>query len=327
MSKIEKELVEATDLSTKRGESRQDFLNRLVVATTNLADKDWEKLSQAAQDWSNEAADAKNAKAKTLPDFPDAEKEEEAPTGGRRRAAAEEEPDTTAGKTIVIEPGDLKNDMPVTITTKRGKTESGHVVEVTKKMVAIKQGNGDEVEFDFDRIDKIETLGEAKTSSRRKSGDDEPDADPVKVGSVVTAVTKRGKEYTGKIVEVDEEILVLDVDGKEEELSRDRLETIKPAAGKSAPKDEEKTSSRRSSAKGEEKAKDDEKAPRSTNNGVSVGTRIKELIADNLDATEADIAKALKKEGLEFRDNTLSLNFKDCHKFIDVLKSKKMLKL
>jgi len=143
-------------------------------------------------------------------------------------------------------------------------------------------------------------------------------------------VTKRGKEYVGKIVEMDDEVLVLKTDGGEEELARDRVETIKLVGGK-AEKEEPKASGRRSS-KAEDKGGDDdkggdEKAKRSSNNGVSVGTRIKEIIADDIEATEADVAKILKKEGLEFRENTLKLNYVDCHKFLDVLKAKKLLKL
>ena len=59
---------------------------------------------------------------------------------------------------------------------------------------------------------------------------------------------------------------------------------------------------------------------------MSVGTRIKEIIADDIEASEADIAKVLKKEGIAFKENTLKLNYVDCHKFLDILKAKKMLK-
>lgn len=315
-SKIEKELVEVTDLSTKRGEDRQAYLKRLVVAVSELSDKDWEGLSKDAQDWYNNAADAQNAK-KALPDFE--EEETPAPTTRRRKSGDDDETSSDAGKAVEVKAKDVKVDMPLTITTKRGKTETGHVVEVDDDVVVIKLGNGEEVEFNFDRIETMTTLAASK-SSGRKSGDDETEADPIKVGAKVTVVTKRGKEYTGEIVEMDDEVLVLDCDGKEEELARDRVESIKLAGGKA--KAEEKTSSRRGAKDEGEKGE----SKRSTNNGVSIGTRIKELIADNLDADEAAIAKLLKKEGLEFRENTLNLNYKDCHKFIEILKERKMLK-
>ncbi len=329
MSKIEKELSEVTEVSPKRGEDRSAFLDRIVVAVSKLSDKDWDGLSKDAQDWFNDAADAKNAK-KEVPDFPDlkeAVKEEKTTT--RRRAAAEDEDEAKGTGTVEVKAKDLKEGMALKITTKRGKEASGHVVEVTDEIVAIKQGDGEEVEFAFDRIEKMETLAEAKSTGRRKGGDeDETDADPIKVGATVTVTTKRGKEVTGKIVEIDEEVVVLDVDGADEEFDRSRVETIKIAGktGKSSKDEDEKPASRRGAKDDGEKPKDDGEKKRSSNNGVSIGVRIKELIADNLDASEEQIAKILKKEGLEFRDNTLKLNYVDAHKFIDILKARKLLK-
>jgi len=314
MSKICAELVKATELSTKRGEDQQDFLTRLIKAVTALSDKEWDGLSEASQAWFNSAVDAKNAKAKTLPDFPDAEKEDDKPARRGRGSKAEKE-DPPAAKVGAL----------VEIVTKRGKKITGKIVELDKEMMVIKTDDGEE-EVALDRIESTNVFhGDAKPDA-----DDEP-ADPViKVGSEVKVVTKRGKEYVGKIVEMDDEVLVLKTDGGEEELARDRVETIKLVGGK-AEKEEPKASGRRSS-KAEDKGGDDdkggdEKAKRSSNNGVSVGTRIKEIIADDIEATEADVAKILKKEGLEFRENTLKLNYVDCHKFLDVLKAKKLLKL
>ena len=304
MSKIEKELVEATELPTKRGEDRQDFLARLVKAVPELSDDEWEKLSKKAQDWFNDAADAKNAKAKTLPDFPDVEADAEPEAKTSRRGAAKEEK---------REPqvGDVAK-----ITTKRGKVETGTIVEIDDKIVAIKMGNGEEMEFNQDRVESIEIAGGAAKASK-----DEPDAGPAepKVGAVVKLVTKRGKEVTGKIVEIDADVIVLDVDGKEEEFDQERVASVTVQV--------EKAAGRRGAAKAdkeEEKADGDKK--RASNGGVSVGERIKEIIADDLEATIEDISKTLTKEGLEFRDNTLKLNYTDCHKFIAILKAKKMLK-
>lgn len=304
-SKIQKELAEATDINPKRGEDHQEYLARLVKGVAALSDKEWDGLSQKAQDWYNDAADAKNAKAKTLPDFPDAEKaEEEAPAKPKVGVVAK-------------------------ITTKRGKSSTGTIVEIDDDVVVIKHGDGSEEEFDRSRVESIEVAG----GGAKADADDGEDADPIKVGVEVTVVTKRGKEVTGKIVEIDDEVVVLDVDGKDEEFDRSRVEAIKPVkaakpAAKGKAKDEaeeEAPKTRRGAAKGDDAG--DEKPKRSSNAaGVSVGTRIKELIADDLEATEAEIGKILTKEGIEFRENTLSLQFKDCHKFVDILKAKKMLK-
>lgn len=318
-SKIQKELAEAADINPKRGEDHQEYLARLVKGVAALSDKEWDGLSQKAQDWYNDAADAKNAKAKTLPDFPDAEKaEEEAPKSSRRGAAKEEEA-----------PAKPKVGVVAKITTKRGKSSTGTIVEIDDDVVVIKHGDGSEEEFDRSRVESIEVAG----GGAKADADDGEDADPIKVGVEVTVVTKRGKEVTGKIVEIDDEVVVLDVDGEDEEFDRSRVEAIKPVkaakpAAKGKAKDaaeEEAPKTRRGAAKGDDAG--DEKPKRSSNAaGVSVGTRIKELIADDLEATEAEIGKILTKEGIEFRENTLSLQFKDCHKFVDILKAKKMLK-
>jgi len=321
MSKIQAELLKATDLSTKRGEDRQDFLARLMKGVAELSDKSWEGLSQKAQDWFNDAADAKNAKAKTLPDFPDmeAEAEEEAPAKSSRRGAAKEEA-----------PAKPKVGVVAKITTKRGKSSTGTIVEIDDDVVVIKHGDGTEEEFDRTRVESIEVAGDGKEEAQ-----DEPEGPSFKVGSEVTVLTKRGKSVTGKIVEMDDELLVLDVDGKDEEFNRDRIESITIVGGKVKGTKIEKEeapakSSRRSAAKddaGDDKGDDAGEKKRSSNApGVSVGTRIKEIIADDLEATEADIAKILKKEGIEFRENTLKLNYVDCHKFLDILKKKKLIK-
>ena len=316
MSKIQTELVKATEVTAKRGEDRQEYLGRLMKGVADLNDKQWDGLSQDAQDWFNDAADAKNAKAKVLPDFPDVEEkqeEKEEPKTGRRGAAK----DTAPAKPKV--------GVMAKITTKRGQSETGVIVELDDEVVVIKLGNGEETEFARSRVESIEVAG-------AEAAKDEPEEkDPVKVGATVTILTKRGKEITGKIVEIDDDVLVLDVDGKDEEFDRTRVGSIKVAGGKkAAPKEEveDKPATRRGAAKEEveDQPEGDGKAKRSSNPGVSVGTRIKEIIADDLDATEEDVAKILKKEGIEYRENTLKLNLTECRKFIEILRAAKHIK-
>ena len=322
MSKIQSELLKVTELSTKRGEERQDFLARLMKGVAELSDKDWDGLSQEAQDWFNDAADAKNAKAKVLPDFPDAEKEEEEQEEKpkSRRGAAKDEAEAPAKPKVGV---------VAKITTKRGKSATGTIVELDDEVVVIKHGDGTEEEFDRARVESIEVA----STGAAKAEPAEPAEPVLKAGVEVTLTTKRGKSVTGKIVEIDDEVVVIDADGEEQEFNRDRVETIKPVGKAKAKKEEpaeeeEKPKSRRGAAKDEEaEAKGDEKPKRSSNAaGVSVGTRIKELIAEDFEATEEDIGKALKKEGIEFRDNTLKLQFTDCHKFVEILKKAKKIK-
>ncbi len=313
MSKIQKELCEAAETDPKRGEDRQDFLLRLALAVNKLPDSEWNKLGKEAQSWVNDASDAANAK-KELPDFSDAEKAE---SGSSRRRVSQED-----AAPAPYEPK-LKDD--VKATTKRGKIVTGKIVEMDKDIIVLKLVDGGEEELNRDRIEKIEPLGGSKDPA------EEGPRDP-KVGDTVTVTTKRDKVVTGEVVEMDKDIIVLKlVDGGEEEFMRDRIASIKVEGGRRA---ESGSTGRRSAdsskdneGKGDEKpAAEDGKRTRATNAGVSVGTRVRELIIENMDAKLEDISKMLKKENLEFRENTVQLNYADAHKLLDMLKKRKMLK-
>lgn len=70
---IEEELLEATGEKPQgKKESNQDYYARLVEAVQDLKDADWDKLSDAAQEWVNDGATAIK-KDKDIDDFPDAE--------------------------------------------------------------------------------------------------------------------------------------------------------------------------------------------------------------------------------------------------------------
>jgi hypothetical protein len=326
-SKIEAKLAKFLDFKPKRGASRQEVLSAMVLAVGALSDKDWNELDEDAMEWFNACADAKNAKKKELPDFPDVEaaeeeKEEAKPT--RRRAAAADEDDAPAKAKPAR---DAKVGDVVTVTNKRGKETTGEVVEIDKDVIVLLVGS-EEVEFGRDRVEKI-VLAEAEPAA-----DDEPAGAPeLKVGDKATATNKRGKTVTGKIIEMDDELVVID-DGKDEhEFPRDRLESLVPVGGKPAraakeeAAEEEKPARRgRTAAADDKDAEEKPKSTRVSNGEVSIGQAIREAILDDLDAKEEDIAKVLKKRGLEFKENTLNLNYKEAHKFLDLLKSRKMLK-
>lgn len=321
MSKIQQELMEACEISERKIKDldRQAILKLILAGTNDMSDKEFDKLSDEAADWCNAAADAINAKAKELPEFPDfkAPADDEGSSRRRRASSKEDEADAPTGSKEIT---DAKKGQAVRIVTKRGKDVSGHVVEIDKEVIVIKTGDGDEQEFDRERIDKMYGLAE-EGSSRRKA-DDEAD-DPIKVGAEVKVVTKRGKEVTGKIVELNEDLLVID-DGKEEvEFDRDRVESITPVKATK----EEGSGRRRSSAKDEKEDKGEGKNTRASNEaGVSVGTRIKELLAEDPEMSMEDIGKKLDKEGIAYKENTLQLNYRDCMKFLEVLKAAKRLK-
>lgn len=326
MSAIQKEVVKLLDVDVpKKAADRPDFLLAVVRGIGKLTDEQWNNMSAEVQNWYNEAVDLKNAK-KDLLDFPDFEAEqEEAP---RRRAAASDDSDkATAGTRVEIKAKDLKEGMAISLVTLRGKEDTGHVIEVVKGVLAIKHGDGEEVEYDLERVDKLYTLAAAKeeaeegTSRRRRSAADEEPEDPVKVGATVMLVTARGKEVSGEIVELTKDLIVLK-EGKEEvEYPRDRVKSVTVAKA-----DKEEGTSRRRAAAADDKGDKDDAKTRSDNGGVSVGQRIRELVLDNMDASQDEIEKLLKKEKLEFKGNTLSINYKDTHKFLSLLKERKMLK-
>lgn len=332
MSKIQKELVTATGVKVR--DDRQAFIVALLEKIADLSDKEWEELSKPAQNWYNEAADARNAKKSTLPDFPDYEpEEEEAP---RRRASKDEEEEAPRRRRSA----DAEEEAPkkrepkkgdkVKVTSKRGKEYEGEYVGLDGDEIVLKDGKE---EFGVVAAGAtIEILGgdeEEAPRRRRKAAeeDEEPKGYEPKIGDEVKLVTQRGKEYEGTITELDDKGLVLKVGKEEFEFEMDRVGSMEPKGGKKATKDEEETPRRRASKDEDAKEETPAKRTRSTNEGgVSVGQRITELICDDLEATEADIGKALKKEGLDFKENTLKLNFTAVHKVLDVLKSKKMLK-
>ncbi len=343
MSKILDTLVAATKLKKARGQDDVEYVEDLIVAVGELNDAAWDKLGTEAQDWFNDAADAKNS-GKAIPAFPDAEEEPAAkpargskakeepaakPARGSKAKAAPEPEDST-----IPEVGDT-----VIITTKRGKVVEGELVEVDGD-IAVVLVDGEEQEFQKDRVESI-----VKKDEDEAEEEEATDAEPQE-GDEVTVVTKRGKSVTGEVIEIDDDIIVLDVDGKEEEFDRARLESItiageeapepeaKPARGsrKSAPAEEEEpapatTSRRGSAAKPAAEKEAPKKISAKANGGVSATSRMRELILDDLDAKVEDIGKALKKEKLEFRDNTLSLVYSDVHKIISMLKERKMLKV
>lgn len=83
------------------------------------------------------------------------------------------------------------------------------------------------------------------TSRRRGAAQQEVEEYKPKKGDVVTVTTSRDKVYTGTIVELDDEGLVLDVDGQDVELDHAKIKTVmavggaksEPAADPETPKD------------------------------------------------------------------------------------------
>ena len=93
LKSVETELLEITSAKPRKSkEDEQDYLARLCKAgNDDITDDDWEKLSQAAQGWLNEAARALKAE-KSLPPVPgDVASDDEEETAPAEEANADEE--------------------------------------------------------------------------------------------------------------------------------------------------------------------------------------------------------------------------------------------
>ena len=332
MSKIESHISDVLEIKQKRGEERADFLARVAKTISDASDKDYEavgagNIGEQTLDWYNSACDALEAK-KTPPDFPDLAKEEakEEKTTRRRSSAKEEAP----AKDEPYEPA-VKD--TVKVVNKRGKEFTGVVVEVDADLLVIETAEGEE-EFQRSRLESVTLVG-GKKSSKKEEVVDEAEADELAVGVEVKVVNKRGKEFVGKIVEIDDEILVIETDDGEEEFQRSRLESVTPkTTKKSAPKEEakeEKSSRRRSSAKEEAKDEgDDAKGGKRAAGGVGIAIRqslVDALKADGEIPSKADLLKTVTKEYPDCKENTLSLVHAEFTRLIEMLKEAKLLKL
>lgn len=321
MSNIQKMLAYATEIEpSKRANETitdQAYLMRLALGVQKLSNEDWDKLDSAAKDWFNKAADSIESKSDihAFPDIPQAEE----PSTRRRGAAAEPGAAPFTSK-------DAKKGDAVVVTTKRGRTIEGKVVEADDQGLVLEDGEGKDVELDHDKIESIKLAG-------GKAAADPVVPDVAQVGDTVQVTTKRGKVVMGNIKELtDKDIVLVDVAGEIHEFDLDRLDggiTVKakaPAGGRGRGASEAKAEVK---SNGATSAADPAKTPRAStaaNGGVSVTGRIRELIADDLTSTKEAISAQMKKDGLEFKQATLDLTYGDMHKIIGVLRDRKVIK-
>lgn len=307
MSAIQKELLKAVGLKAEDFKSRRDLHEAVVKAVNKLEDAEWNELTAKAQDWFNDAADAVKAK-KAPAEFPDYEEPAAELETRSRRRAAEEPAAEPKGETSGVE--DLKEGLRVKITyKKRGneKVAEGEVIELNKRkeFVAVKTAD-DDVDVDFDAIERIEIFHGTAAADELAA-----DAGPA-VGDEVKFQNKRGKQFAGVIKTLTDEYVELE-DGSDCDLEKidGDIEVVKKAKAAEAP-----ARSRRGSSD------EPEKQPRASNpKGVSVGGRIRELMAEDPELSQEDVGKALKKDGIEFRDTTLKMIFGDCTDFLGKLKA------
>jgi preprotein translocase subunit YajC len=332
-SAIYSELSKAAGIKFKTGEDLQAYFIELLKGIASLKDPEWDALSVEAQDWYNAAAKAKNKK-EPIVDFPDLEKEkeeEEAPRRSRRKA--EEEEDDKGSEELMLKVGD-----EVTVVNAKGKERVGTIVEQDAKMLVIKDnGDGEEYEYTRATLQSITKKNgdveedQPRRSRRKAEEEDEPAVPEIKKGDKVVAVTKRGKTIKGVVEKISDDMVSIDDGDDVWDFEKERLESLLPdGVTKTVKKEEdgdEAPRRGRTSTKEKEEPKEEGARTRSSNKeGVSIGQRIRELIAEDLDITEEAIGKQLKKEGIDFKENTLNLNYKESMKFIAILKAAKRLK-
>lgn len=97
-SKIEQELLEATNFKPKKNEDRDDYLRRLMLAVSKLKDPEWEVLSTEAQEWTNAGAEAHKG-GDEVAEFPDFEEEVDDNPPVDEEVDEEEEPEPVKAKT------------------------------------------------------------------------------------------------------------------------------------------------------------------------------------------------------------------------------------
>ena len=381
MSKSIKDLITGTaKLTQKRGEDEQDFIQRCVKVIQEVSDEEWNALGQDAQEWFNAAVEALND-GRTAPAFP--EEEKAAPARGGRKTAAKEEAGpasdvvgaevkvtTARGKEIIGTIVEIDEDSMVVvdgegtehefdrtrvksveflnaeeeaatgepavgddviITTKRGTTAEGKIVEMDDEVVILDTGNGQDTEYARSRIGSMVLKGGAVKPEQGQT--ELPlERDPV-VGDMVEVTTKRGKKVVGTVVEVDGDTLVVGTqpDGEEIETDMSTAQSItittpvkedKPArGGRAVTKQADAPAATTRAPKKEDGKKT--KISAKANGGISAPTRMKELICADPDITKEALAKLLKAEKLEYNDNTLLINFKTTKDIIELLKKNK----
>lgn len=332
MSKIQADLLKATGILAATYGTRallHDAIVKHVLDEKKFSDADWNGLSIKSQDWFNAAVDALKAK-KQIAEFEDYEPPREEAPRGRGRAAAE--PAAGAASNTAAE--DLEEGQRVKITHKRRGEEyvaEGDVVEISKRKgyVVVKDADGKEHEVDFSAVLSTEVFHGTASAEAQPA-----DFGPPAVGDTVAFKNKRDKSFRGVVKKLTGEYIELD-DGSDCDLDRiegdieiiERPKGAEPAAttstrrassdeGKRAPADDGKQGA----------AAEDEKKRSSNPRGVSVGGRVRELLADDPDLSQDDVGKALKKDGIEFRDTSLNMIYKDCQDLIAKLRASGQLK-
>lgn len=335
MSKIREELVAATKFAPQRGEDAKKVEIRLILAVQDLADPEWNALSEQAREFYQKAADAINlmgtAPDTAFPAYPDAV----AAPAVRTRVAATPAPAPVAEPPAPDEgdEGQLLVGDAVTGKTKRGKEFSGVITVVDDNGFVLDNGE----EYDFEKVDTIEVEPPQEAAAEGEAADDE-----IAVGDTVEIITLRDKIIVAVVEELQDDLIVYkDATGAVDDIaiSRTKSVTLKhrpTAAPAPAPAAASRPVVRRGGAApaAAPAASTTTAAPapagRRTRGGPdgkpSCGTRIQQLIAANPAISMADVAKTLAAEEIKAADATVDMQYKTLVGFIALLRENGKLK-
>lgn len=323
MSKIQAELQKVTGINPADDQSIVDqaYMKKIVkAASKDIPEKDWDKLSEEAKDWVNDAVDKLNER-EDIPNYPDYKEPAKEEKISRRRSSDDE--DDKGGKTsAAYAVGD-----EVEVLKTNGRTVKGIVKDLDDDGDLVLIDEDGELAVPLNKIESVTVTKAARPAKEegRRSSKDEDDEQPAEVGPEVgdeVKITKTNdRTVSGTIVEIDEDDIVFkDEDGDEIELARSKVKSIEiTKKAKKAAKPAEK-----------EDAKDDGKKTRAGkgDDGVSVSTRVFQIMAEDprdLPTVEA-VVKQITKEGRDANANTIKINHTMFSKIIDLLIAGKHLK-
>ena len=340
---IKEELTKVTglDLDREKGESNQDFITRIVAACDKAIsedDKMWDKLSEPAQDFMNANVKA-ITKKKAVTWFPDEEEPEEKKDKKDKKEEPVEKPDKEKEedkkdkKEKEDKPAeiDLKKGMKVVVTTTKGTEIKGEVVKAGSEVIVVTDEDGDERTIKRSNIETIVEQEEKATGKKRETATKEKEKEEEEPKTIKAADAEEGETYTFEYKDKtitaeckkanDKVAVFIDDDGEKYTISaKDKIIVgeAKKAAGKGKEKEEPKKTEKKPEKKAEKKEKGEPKK--------SGNARVKELICDHPDWDADKLAKALEKEDIELKVNTIKLTMHEVMFVLDYLKGQGRLK-
>lgn len=278
----------------------QTYLANLVEVLDQMLDRDWDKLTDAEQQWLNSGIKALESKAE-ISYFPD--------------EVVEVEVLENVGEVLTVEIVKVGDDVDITLTDDKKTVCSGKVVEKTERLIIL-----DDADKEIDvRICTIASI----TFQSSKEVVNEP-VEIISKGETVEA----GAAVEGRTYSIESDNIVVeavfiratsrgavfeDADGERYRtpVNQDIVEIVKKAP---------------IAAGVAEESKDVKQAPQKKDKPMSVHLRAKHLICENITWSVEQVKDQLVKEEYKCADSTLTNNYKDVHLVLSILTEQGLLK-